>query len=136
VPRSSYDVLVALLCMACGISMIALLIGSMAEILTQATADARRARSFRDKLLEVCGGGRGRQGRKLTVCGHHIMVEVICSVLPWLVHCHQHSVSAADWGLIVPPVLIWGLSLTPPPSNPFDWSTTGQHLVDQARVTW
>eukprot|EP00878_Enallax_costatus_P020054 GHUV01021184.1.p1 GENE.GHUV01021184.1~~GHUV01021184.1.p1 ORF type:complete len:549 (+),score=143.41 GHUV01021184.1:1031-2677(+) len=42
-----------MLFMVCGVGMVALLIGSIAELLTQATSDARRAHAFRQKLMEV-----------------------------------------------------------------------------------
>jgi uncharacterized protein (UPF0210 family) len=57
-------VFLAMLFMLCGVSMVALLIGSMTELLTQATSDARRAHALRQKMTEVrmvpkAGSGRG-----------------------------------------------------------------------------
>jgi hypothetical protein len=46
-------VLLALLFMAVGVSMVALLIGSMTELLTQATAAARKSHVVRAKMTEV-----------------------------------------------------------------------------------
>jgi len=40
-PTTPLEVMLALLFMAVGVSMVALLIGSMTELLTQATSDAR-----------------------------------------------------------------------------------------------
>lgn len=52
-PTTPLEVFLVLLFMLCGVSMVALLVGSVAELLTQATADARRAHAFRHKMTEV-----------------------------------------------------------------------------------
>jgi hypothetical protein len=52
-PTTPLEVFLAMLFMLCGVSMVALLIGSMTELLTQATSDARRAHALRQKMTEV-----------------------------------------------------------------------------------
>jgi hypothetical protein len=47
------EVILSVVFQLVGISMFALLIGSMSEVLTQTTADAARAKQFREKLQEV-----------------------------------------------------------------------------------
>lgn len=59
-----------MLFMVCGVGMVALLIGSIAELLTQATSDARRAHAFRQKLMEVSAGHCWlRAIPRSTICG-------------------------------------------------------------------
>eukprot|EP00879_Flechtneria_rotunda_P020346 GHRR01021397.1.p1 GENE.GHRR01021397.1~~GHRR01021397.1.p1 ORF type:complete len:317 (+),score=92.52 GHRR01021397.1:277-1227(+) len=52
-PIRPAEAILAMVYMLVGISMLALLIGSMAELLTNATSDARRARALREKMSEV-----------------------------------------------------------------------------------
>ena len=59
VPVTISEVILSVAFQLVGVSMFALLIGSMSEILTQTTADARKAKQFREKLQEVRDVGRG-----------------------------------------------------------------------------
>jgi hypothetical protein len=52
-PTTPLEVVLSMFFMLCGVSMVALLIGSMTELLTQATSDARRAHALRQKMTEV-----------------------------------------------------------------------------------
>ncbi len=56
-PRTIPEMFVAMLIMLCGITMFALLISSMGELLTAATATARQAHDFKEKMQKV---GRAR----------------------------------------------------------------------------
>jgi hypothetical protein len=57
-PTTPLEVVLSMFFMLCGVSMVALLIGSMTELLTQATSDARRAHALRQKMTEVSGGAQ------------------------------------------------------------------------------
>jgi hypothetical protein len=56
VPVTIPEVILSVVFQLVGVSMFALLIGSMSEVLTQTTADAARAKQFREKLQEVGTG--------------------------------------------------------------------------------